>query len=80
MQGNGPNYSVTVGKTTQSAKDVAENVVEALSQSVAHLTCFESERIGFEQISQVTLRIDGSPELPIFNQLDPEDIKAYQSK
>lgn len=31
MQGNGPNYSVTVGKTTQSANDVALNVQQALA-------------------------------------------------
>ena len=79
LQGNGPNYSLQVGKTTQKANDVALNVQQALAQSLAHLTCFESERIGFSDISQVTLKIEGSPELPIFNQLSEQDIKAFKS-
>jgi ribosome biogenesis protein UTP30 len=51
MQGNGPNYSLTVGRTTQAANDVALNVQQALAQAVSHLTCFEADRIGFKDIS-----------------------------
>jgi hypothetical protein len=58
---------------------VAQNIQEALYQALAHLTCFEADRIGFEQISQVTLKISESPELPIFNQLAKEDISAYMA-
>lgn len=77
MQGNGPNYSVTVGRTNQKPTDVALNAQDALWQAVAHLTCFESDRLGLENISQVTLKIDRSPELPILNQLESEDIEAF---
>jgi ribosomal protein L1 len=37
MQGNGPNYSVKVGKTSQEAKDVAENILAALPQSLGYV-------------------------------------------
>ena len=32
MQGNGPNYSVRVGKTSQDDKDIADNVEAALAK------------------------------------------------
>jgi ribosomal protein L1 len=31
MQGNGPNYSVRIGRVSQDAKQVAKNAEEALS-------------------------------------------------
>lgn len=77
MMGNGPNYSFKVGRCTQSAKQISENVQKALGQALAYLTCHESERLDFEHISQVSIRLGESPELPIFNQLSEMDISAY---
>ena len=37
MQGNGPNYSLRVGKTSQDAKEVATNIEEALPQALAYI-------------------------------------------
>jgi len=36
--GNGPNYSVRVGKTFQQAKDIAQNTLQALGQALAYAT------------------------------------------
>lgn len=45
--------------------------------ALAHLTYHESERIGFQNLAQVTLKVNDSPELPIFNQLGAADLAAY---
>ena len=34
MLGNGPNYSVRAGMTFQKSKEVADNIVQALTQSL----------------------------------------------
>jgi hypothetical protein len=47
MMGNGPNYSLKVGRTGQKASDVALNVQQALAQAFAYLTCHESDRLNF---------------------------------
>ena len=80
MQGNGPNYSLKIGRTNQKATDVALNAQQALAQALAYLTCHESERIGFANVAQVSLKVEGSPDLPIFNQLSAADLGAYQGK
>jgi hypothetical protein len=73
--GNGPNYSLRVGKTNQDAKEVARNVQSALAQALAYTTVHDE--ITFDKVVQVSLKTSSSPELPIFNQLAPEDIAAF---
>lgn len=77
MQGNGPNYSVKIGKTSQKASEIGLNAQQALAQALAYLSCHEQDRLGLEQVAQVSLKIGDSPELPIFSQLSAEDIAAY---
>ena len=72
--GNGPNYSVRVGRTNQSPKDVAANVLEALTQVLAIMSTHEE--IEFEHVCQATLKTKNSPELPIYNFLSKEDLEA----
>jgi hypothetical protein len=38
MQGNGPNYSLKVGKTSNDAKDVTENIIAALPQALGYVS------------------------------------------
>jgi ribosomal protein L1 len=75
MLGNGPNYSVKVGRTQQQAKDVAQNAMTALSQVIAYATVHDD--ISFEQICQISIRVgQASPELPIYNNIREEDLKT----
>lgn len=74
--GNGPNYSVRIGKTFQEAKQIAQNGMQALGQAVAFATVHDE--IDFDAISQITLRLgQASPELPVYNHLSAEDLAAY---
>ena len=75
MLGNGPNYSFKVGKYSQDAKDIAKNVETALSSVLGYVTCWDS--IDFEKLSQMTIRVGDSIELPVYNHLEKADIDAY---
>lgn len=37
IMSNGPNYALRIGRTDMKAKQIAENVVEALPQMLAHI-------------------------------------------
>lgn len=80
MQGNGPNYSLKIGRTNQKPNEIAQNAQQALAHALAYLTYHESHRLGFAQLAQVSLKVADSPELPIFNQLSEDDIAAYNGK
>ena len=67
IQGNGPNYSVKIGRTSQDSKNLADNFETALSHAIAYVTYHED--IKFSKISSVSIKVGESPELPVFNQL-----------
>lgn len=62
--GNGPNYALRIGRTDMKVKEIAENVVEALPQMLAHIM-FRDE-IKTTKIQQISLRLTDSVDLPIF--------------
>ena len=49
IEGNGPNYSIKVGITSQSAQEIAENIETALSNALAYVTYHEG--IKFSKVS-----------------------------
>lgn len=73
--GNGPNYSVRVGKTFQKEKDIGQNAIKALGQALAYATVHDD--IDFEAVSQVTMRVGSSPELPVYNNFSEADLNAW---
>ena len=72
--GNGPNYSVRVGKTFQSAKEIAQNTIQALGQAIAYATVHDE--IDFDSICQISMRVGSSPELPVYNHFSEKDLAA----
>jgi len=73
--GNGPNYSVKVGRMSQDAKDIALNSQQALSQALSYTLAHDN--INFDKVVSISMKMSGSPELPIFNQLSEQDIEAF---
>ena len=41
LAGNGPNYSLKIGKVSQEAADVNKNIQEALSKVLGYVTCWD---------------------------------------
>mmetsp|Transcript_7510 Transcript_7510/g.6656 ORF Transcript_7510/g.6656 Transcript_7510/m.6656 type:complete len:81 (-) Transcript_7510:39-281(-) len=76
MMGNGPNYSMKVGRTSMSAKEVAKNVEMALSEMLAYVAMHDD--IKFEKVQQVTVSTRKCPvELPVLSQLTENEKKAF---
>ncbi len=75
IEGNGPNYSIKVGRTNQEAKNIAENVEEALAHALAYVTYHDG--IKFSKVQSVSIKIGESPELPVFNQLTKTEVLSY---
>lgn len=80
MQGNGPNYALRVGRTSQEPKDIANNIEEALPQALAYVSAFSDDTIKFSNVQSITVKVGESPELPIFNQLQQSEVQAYFGK
>lgn len=79
IMGNGPNYSMKVGKISQDAKDVAKNVEEALGQVLGYTTCWD--KIDFQKVAQVAVRMGSqSIDLPVYNNLETMDVDAFVNK
>jgi len=75
MAGNGPNYSLKVGRTSMEAKDIVKNAVAALPQSLTYVTMHDG--IAFSKLQFAGLKVAQSPELPVFNQLQKSEVQAY---
>jgi hypothetical protein len=56
-----------VGRTSQDPKEVADNIEGALPYALAYVAYHND--IKFSKVQSISLRVNDSPELPIFNQL-----------
>ena len=75
MQGNGPNYSIRIGRTSQEANHIAENIEQSLPYALAYVTAHDD--IKFSSVQSISVKVGESPELPIFNQLQKSEILSY---
>ena len=48
IAGNGPYYSLPIGRISQDSKDIAKNVESALSQVLGYVTCWDN--LGFDHV------------------------------
>jgi hypothetical protein len=65
ISGNGPNYSLKIGRSSQDPKEIADNLEVALSHALAYVTYHED--IKFSKVQSISIKVGESPELPIFN-------------
>ena len=78
MMGNGPNYSLRIGRTNQDALSVAENIEAALPFALGYVTA--KDDIKYSAVQSITVKVGESPELPVFNQLTQGEVLAYISE
>ena len=71
MQGNGPNYTLKIGRTTMDAKDLLKNVNAAVYSFCAHL--MEVGKLEPEDIRRVSLKGATSPALPVYSFLSERE-------
>ncbi len=72
IQGNGPNYSIRIGKSSQKASDVAENIEQSLPFALAYVCAYDE--IKFSDIQSISVKLGESPDLPILNQLKKSEV------
>ena len=77
-QGNGPNYSLKVGRTSQAAAHVADNIESALPYALAYVSVHDD--IKFSSIQSISVKVGESPELPIYNNLQQSEILSFISE
>lgn len=71
MQGNGPNYTLKVGRVTMDAKDLVKNVNSAVYSLAAHL--LEVGKLESEDIRRISLKGAKTPALPIYSYLSERE-------
>ena len=64
-----------MGRTSQTAEQIAENVEHALPFALAYVAAHDD--IKFSSVQSVSLKVGESPELPVFNQLQKSEILSY---
>ena len=73
--GNGPNYSCKVGKVSQDAKKISQNVETVLGNMLGNLCCWDN--IDFSRVTQISLKVGDGVDLPVYNHFSSEEIDAY---
>jgi ribosomal protein L1 len=76
--GNGPNYSIKIGKvSSMEAKSIAKNAETALGHILGYVCCWD--QIAFENVSCVSISSCDTIELPVYNHFTKEEINAFMS-
>lgn len=66
MLGNGPVYTIKIGKTTMSARDLVKNVMHGAYGLAANIL---DNDIKQEHIRSIALKTYNSPSLPVYSYL-----------
>ena len=74
---NGPNYTLRVARTSMKTKEIMENVIAAVHNSLPYIMMHDG--IKQNRVQSISLRVGDSFDLPIFNQLLNTEIASYLS-
>lgn len=69
MLGNGPVYTIKVGKTTMTARELVKNIMHGAYGLAANLL---DNNIKPEHIRSIAIKTYNSPSLPVYNYLTQE--------
>lgn len=76
MLGNGPVYSVKIGRTSMDVKELVKNVMRGAYSLIGNVL---DGKIGPEEVRQINIKTYNSPSLPIYSHLSPEEVKAFHA-
>ena len=77
MLGNGPVYTLKVGRDMMETKDLVKNIIRGAYGLIAHIL---GDQIGPEDVRQINIKTYNSPSLPVYAHLREEEIEAYNTK
>jgi len=71
---HGPNYTIKVARAEMDSEDILKNIINASAKTIPHILKWGVE---FHDLKTISLKLTNSIELPIYNQLSPEEVLAY---
>lgn len=71
---NGPIYNIKFGRFSMSLKDNLENLKECIKQVIPHILKYD---IDLDELRNICIKGNNTIELPIYQHLKEEDLKAF---
>lgn len=75
MMGNGPVYTIKIGRVEMNTRDLVKNVMHGAYGLISNIL---GSGVQPEHIRQISIKSYNSPSLPIYNFISAEEIKSYQ--
>jgi len=75
--GSGPNYSIKFSRVGQDTEEIVKNAVVVAKRVVPHILKFG---VDYKELKSISLKTTDGVELPIFNQLNVEEILTFLDK
>lgn len=77
MMGNGPVYSLKIGRITMETSELVKNIMRGVYRVIPHILGHD---LSPSDIRQITLKTFNSPSLPIYNYLDKKYVDGYKNQ
>ena len=74
MLGNGPVYTLKLGRFDMNNNELVKNIMHGTYRFLSHIC----EEVGVDQVRQISIKGYNSPSLPIYNYLSPKEMQLYQ--
>jgi hypothetical protein len=75
MMGNGPVYSLKIGRISQDTSALVKNIMRGVYRVIPHIL---TKDLAPSVIRQITVKTFNSPSLPIYNYLEEKETQAYK--
>ena len=76
MMGNGPVYSLKIGRISMDTPDLVRNIMRGVYRVIPHIL---TKDLSPSVIRQITIKTFNSPSLPIYNYLGENEVLAYKA-
>jgi ribosome biogenesis protein UTP30 len=76
MMGNGPVYTVKIGRMSMPSSELVKNIIRAVYRMIPHIVGSE---VPLTKIRQICIKGYNTPSLPIYNYLNEEEVKIMSN-
>lgn len=74
MMGNGPVYTLKVGRLDMTDADLVKNIMRGIYRFLPYIL----EEVKVDKVRQISIKGSNSPSLPIYNYISAEEVAIYQ--
>lgn len=76
MMGNGPVYSLKIGRISMDKAELVKNIMRGVYRVIPHIL---TKDLAPSAIRQITIKTFNSPSLPIYNFLGEKEAQAFKT-